>query len=133
MYGIPNMKLSKKTVDRRVLCWDLLREEGIEFVVNADIGASSSDGGVDIEKLGESNQKRLLVSREGNLESNYATSSLRPERTSWSPERTASARRCATAAKASSTLRCSPSRPPSSRSENNPWLEWPRETGSVGT
>ena len=29
MYGIPNMKLSKKTVDRRV---DLLREEGIEFV-----------------------------------------------------------------------------------------------------
>ena len=112
MYGIPNMKLSKKTVDRRVLCWDLL-EEGIEF---ADIGASSSDGGVDIEKLGESNQKRLLVSREGNLESNYATSSLRPERTSWSlavetPERTASARRCATAAKASSTLRCSPSRP----------------------
>jgi len=53
---------------------------------NADIGASSSDGGVDIEKLGESNQKRLLVSREGNLESNYATSSLRPERTSWSPE-----------------------------------------------
>jgi len=140
MYGIPNMKLSKKTVDRRV---DLLREEGIEFVVNADIGASSSDGGVDIDELRESydalalcvgsttprdleipgrdlngvhfamefltkNQKRLLVSREGNLESNYATSSLRPERTSWSPERTASARRCATAAKASSTLRCSP-------------------------
>ena len=35
MYGIPNMKLEKETVDRRV---NLLREEGIEFVTNADIG-----------------------------------------------------------------------------------------------
>jgi glutamate synthase (NADPH/NADH) small chain len=35
MYGIPNMKLEKETVERRV---NLLREEGIEFVTNADIG-----------------------------------------------------------------------------------------------
>jgi glutamate synthase (NADPH) small chain len=35
MYGIPNMKLDKKVVDRRV---DLLRESGIEFVTNADVG-----------------------------------------------------------------------------------------------
>ena len=36
MYGIPNMKLDKKeVVGRRV---DLLREEGVEFVANADIG-----------------------------------------------------------------------------------------------
>lgn len=35
MYGIPNMKLEKETVDRRV---NLLREEGIEFVTNANIG-----------------------------------------------------------------------------------------------
>lgn len=35
MYGIPNMKLEKDTVDRRV---NLLREEGIEFVTNANIG-----------------------------------------------------------------------------------------------
>jgi glutamate synthase (NADPH) small chain len=39
MYGIPNMKLEKKTVDRRV---DLLREEGVEFVTNADVGATHS-------------------------------------------------------------------------------------------
>ncbi|TMW59188.1 hypothetical protein Poli38472_007333 [Pythium oligandrum] len=39
MYGIPNMKLEKKTVDRRV---DLLREEGIEFVTNAEIGVTTS-------------------------------------------------------------------------------------------
>jgi NAD(P)H-dependent glutamate synthase small subunit len=35
MYGIPNMKLEKETIDRRV---NLLREEGIEFVTNANIG-----------------------------------------------------------------------------------------------
>lgn len=36
MYGIPNMKLDKKkVVDRRV---ELLRQEGIEFVTNADVG-----------------------------------------------------------------------------------------------
>ncbi|MBN1239319.1 MAG: glutamate synthase subunit beta [Gammaproteobacteria bacterium] len=35
MYGIPNMKLDKKVVDRRV---DVLRRSGIEFVTNADIG-----------------------------------------------------------------------------------------------
>ena len=35
MYGIPNMKLDKDTVQRRV---DLLAEEGIEFVTEANIG-----------------------------------------------------------------------------------------------
>ena len=34
-YGIPNMKLDKETVQRRV---DLMTEEGIEFVTNAAIG-----------------------------------------------------------------------------------------------
>ncbi len=43
MYGIPNMKLEKETVDRRV---NLLREEGTEFVTNADIGKN-----VDINEL----------------------------------------------------------------------------------
>jgi len=35
MYGIPNMKLEKELVDRRI---DLLRQAGIEFVTNADVG-----------------------------------------------------------------------------------------------
>jgi NAD(P)H-dependent glutamate synthase small subunit len=35
MYGIPNMKLDKGVVDRRV---ELLRAGGVEFVVNADVG-----------------------------------------------------------------------------------------------
>ncbi|NNC63788.1 MAG: glutamate synthase subunit beta, partial [Gammaproteobacteria bacterium] len=35
MYGIPNMKLDKALVDRRV---ELMRGTGIRFVVNADVG-----------------------------------------------------------------------------------------------
>ncbi|MDO5425931.1 MAG: glutamate synthase subunit beta [Eubacteriales bacterium] len=34
-YGIPNMKLEKWVIDRRV---DLMKAEGIEFVTNADVG-----------------------------------------------------------------------------------------------
>ncbi|MCR5545074.1 MAG: FAD-dependent oxidoreductase, partial [Lachnospiraceae bacterium] len=34
-YGIPNMKLEKSVIDRRV---DLMKEAGVKFVVNADIG-----------------------------------------------------------------------------------------------
>ena len=39
MYGIPNMKLGKDVVNRRV---ELLRKEGIEFVTNIDIGRDIS-------------------------------------------------------------------------------------------
>lgn len=37
MYGIPNMKLEKEVVNRRV---KLLQDEGVKFIVNADIGGS---------------------------------------------------------------------------------------------
>lgn len=45
MYGIPNMKLEKDIVDRRV---QLLAEEGVRFVVNADVGgAGANDVAID--------------------------------------------------------------------------------------
>ena len=47
MYGIPNMKLDKTIVDRRV---NLLREEGVHFMVNADIGGDG-DNAVSVEQL----------------------------------------------------------------------------------
>jgi NAD(P)H-dependent glutamate synthase small subunit len=47
MYGIPNMKLDKAIVDRRV---NLLREEGVHFMVNADIGGDG-DNAVSVEQL----------------------------------------------------------------------------------
>lgn len=52
MYGIPNMKLEKDTVERRV---NLLREEGIEFVTNANIGKD-----VDINELKSNNDAIAL-------------------------------------------------------------------------
>ena len=39
MYGIPNMKLEKWVIDRRV---KILEEEGIEFITNADVGRDIS-------------------------------------------------------------------------------------------
>ena len=35
MYGIPNMKLDKKIVNRRI---ELMKAEGVEFIFNADVG-----------------------------------------------------------------------------------------------
>ena len=43
MYGIPNMKLEKHIIDRRI---DIMRQEGVVFEVNSDIG-----GNVEAEKL----------------------------------------------------------------------------------
>ncbi len=42
MYGIPNMKLDKGTVQRRI---DLLKAEGIAFITNAHVGAPKGDNG----------------------------------------------------------------------------------------
>ena len=53
MYGIPNMKLDKGVVDRRV---ELLRAGGIEFVVNADVGKN-----VDPKKLRAEHDALLLA------------------------------------------------------------------------
>jgi NAD(P)H-dependent glutamate synthase small subunit len=53
MYGIPNMKLDKAVVDRRV---ELLRAGGIEFAVNADVGKN-----VDPKKLRSENDALLLT------------------------------------------------------------------------
>jgi glutamate synthase (NADPH/NADH) small chain len=39
MYGIPNMKLSKDVVERRV---NLLKQSGVEFTTNVDVGKDIS-------------------------------------------------------------------------------------------
>jgi glutamate synthase (NADPH) small chain len=57
MYGIPNMKLEKEIVDRRV---NLLKEEGVNFVVNADVGGSGENA-VDVEQLLNDNDALLLT------------------------------------------------------------------------
>ena len=57
MYGIPNMKLGKDVVQRRV---DLLKEEGISFVTNADVGGSR-DNAVDVKILHKENDAVLFA------------------------------------------------------------------------
>ncbi len=53
MYGIPNMKLEKDLVDRRI---QLLRDEGIEFVTGADVGRT-----VDPKKMLDEHDAMLLA------------------------------------------------------------------------
>ncbi|MEX0965105.1 MAG: glutamate synthase subunit beta [Pseudohongiellaceae bacterium] len=57
MYGIPNMKLEKDIVDRRV---NLLKEEGVNFVVNADVGGTGANA-VDVNQLLTDNDALLLA------------------------------------------------------------------------
>eukprot|EP00934_Nitzschia_sp_Nitz4_P001792 Nitzschia sp. Nitz4//scaffold134_size62860//49054//51213//NITZ4_006335-RA/size62860-augustus-gene-0.63-mRNA-1//1//CDS//3329535517//1792//frame0 len=98
MYGIPNMKLEKDTVDRRV---NLLREEGIEFITNANVGENVDANDLrdnfdavclclgatkprDLPVPGRelkgvhfamefltANQKKLLMTKDGTLESQW--------------------------------------------------------------
>ena len=53
MYGIPNMKLGKDIIKRRV---ELLQEEGIEFQTNADVGNN-----VDLKEVMDSNDALLFA------------------------------------------------------------------------
>ena len=57
MYGIPNMKLDKTLIERRV---QLLRDEGITFVVNADVGGRGANG-VPVKQLIANNDAVLLA------------------------------------------------------------------------
>ena len=57
MYGIPNMKLDKSIVDRRV---KILMEEGISFLTNSDVGGSGPNS-LSFKNLLESNDCILLA------------------------------------------------------------------------
>ena len=57
MYGIPNMKLGKDVVQRRV---DLLTEEGISFITNADVGGDG-DNAIDVKILQQENDAVLFA------------------------------------------------------------------------
>ena len=57
MYGIPNMKLDKAVVERRI---DLLRAEGVEFVVNAAV-ADGAGGSLGVAEVLEGVDAMLLA------------------------------------------------------------------------
>lgn len=53
MYGIPNMKLEKQVIERRV---QLMRDAGVNFITNADVGKN-----VDVKKLVTDHDAVLLA------------------------------------------------------------------------
>ncbi len=57
MYGIPNMKLDKKVVERRI---QLLRDEGVRFVTKADIGGTGENS-ILLQNLENDNDAVLLA------------------------------------------------------------------------
>lgn len=161
MYGIPNMKLDKDKVFRRV---NLLVEEGIEFVTNANIGVNvdvvdlkaNNDALVvcvgstmprDLQIPGRElngvhfamefltkNQKRLLMTQSGQLESGWDKLSITAEGkdvivigggdTGTDCIGTSMRHRC----KSIVNFELMP-KPPDSRAQNNPWPQWPRVFG----
>lgn len=64
MYGIPNMKLEKHIIERKV---SIMKEEGIEFVTNADVGGNYKANKIlkDFDRVilacGASNPRDILV------------------------------------------------------------------------
>jgi glutamate synthase (NADPH/NADH) len=55
MYGIPNMKLDKRVVQRRV---DFMADEGVEFVTNCSVGPGEK---VSLDSLRESNDAVVIA------------------------------------------------------------------------
>lgn len=160
-YGIPNMKLDKDTVMRRI---ELMEEEGVEFLTNANIGinvdaqqlkadhdavvlAAGATQPRDLPVPGRhlngihfamefltKNQKRLFLTREGNLESGWENGFVSAEGkdvivigggdTGTDCIGTSMRHRC----KSVTNFELLP-QPPSSRAPGNPWPEWPRVFG----
>lgn len=161
MYGIPNMKLDKETVIRRIR---LLEEEGIEFICNAEIGRNvgvdairaTNDAVVlatgatvprDLDVPGREaegihfamefltkNQKRLLMTRDGTLESAWDDTAITAEGmdvivigggdTGTDCIGTSMRHRCKSVVNFELM-----GRPPDARDTNNPWPEWPKVYG----
>ncbi len=148
MYGIPNMKLEKFVMERRIA---LMRDEGIEFVLNADVGRDLSAGDLrrDFDAIvlcvGAGEPRDLAVpGRElsgARFAVEYLTDSTKalldglPGQTAKDKDvvvvgggdtgndcvGTAIRQGCRSVIQ----LEMMPS-PPESRAENNPWPQWPR-------
>jgi glutamate synthase (NADPH/NADH) small chain len=161
MYGIPNMKLDKSKVGRRV---ELLAEEGIDFLTNTNIGANmnvhelTSQNDAVILCIGASmprdlqipgrqlngihfamefltkNQKRLMMTKTGTIESGWDQSFISAEGkdvviigggdTGTDCIGTSVRHRCRSIV----NFELMP-RPPDARAPSNPWPQWPRIYG----
>ncbi len=148
MYGIPNMKLEKSVVERRI---SLMRDEGIEFVLNADVGQGFSvedlrrDFDAVVLCVGAGKPRDLPVPGRDSADARFAVEYLSESTKSLldgQPSQTAKGRDvvvvgggdtgndCVGTAirqgcRSVVQLEMMPSLP-ESRAENNPWPQWPR-------
>ena len=151
MYGIPNFKLEKEVVDRRV---KLMEEEGIKFVTNANVGfnVKVEDLRRDFDAIvlcGGSTKSRdlpvpgrelkgihfamdyLPQQNKLNLGDKLAEQHRRQGQARDHPRRRRYRRRLpghrafARGARASGNSSCCPSRPKSRESADMPWPYWP--------
>ena len=107
MYGIPNMKLEKQIIDRKIDC---LKKTGIEFVTGTEIAngtrsllnSNFADG-----KYVSAKGKKVLVIGGGDTGNDCVGTSIRQ------------------GAVAVTQLEMMP-KLPETRAANNPWPEWPR-------
>ncbi|MGI6014162.1 MAG: glutamate synthase subunit beta [Oscillospiraceae bacterium] len=152
MYGIPNMKLEKQIIDRRI---HLMQEEGIKFITEADIGRTISAKSILAEYdaillcCGAKNPRKLSV-EEQELEGIYfavdflkaTTKSLLDSNLTDGKFLSAKDRHvvivgggdtgndcvgtCIRHGCASVTQLEMMPKLPDTRAENNPWPQWPR-------
>ena len=151
MYGIPNMKLGKDLVDRRV---DLLRDSGIEFVTNANVGKDilvkdlESDYDAIIFATGATQPRDLPVENRDALGVHFAMEYLKSNTSSYldsgvgdQSDLSAKDKNVIVIGGGDTGTDCIGtalrqgaksivnfelmSRPPNDRAENNPWPLWP--------
>lgn len=151
MYGIPNMKLEKSVVDRRI---KLLKAEGVEFVVNADVGKTMafSELKVDFDAIllatGATKARTLAIDNANakgvHLAMEYLTKSTKALLETGNANQTELSAKdksvivigggdtgtdcIATALRqgAKSVVNFElTSKPPTQQAEHNPWPEWP--------
>ena len=105
MYGIPNMKLEKHIVERKIA---IMKEEGIHFVTNANVGKDIKPEQLKKDKKYISAKgKNVIVIGGGDTGNDCVGTSIRH------------------GAKSVTQLEMMP-KLPDERAENNPWPEWPR-------
>ena len=138
MYGIPNMKLPKAVVERRIR---LMEAEGVRFLLNAEADASIMDEYDAVALCGGAKKPRAL-NVEGVFAVDYLTAATKAVLSGNEPAIDANGRHvvvvgggdtgndcvgtalrqgCASVLQ----LEMMPA-PPVERSANNPWPEWPR-------
>ncbi|KAA0445393.1 MAG: glutamate synthase subunit beta [Candidatus Thioglobus sp.] len=151
MYGIPSMKLGKNVVDRRV---NLLRQSGIEFSTNVDVGKDISvkklqqDFDALILTIGSTNARDLPVDNRSAIGVHLAmeyltknTKSLLDTGNADGSELSAKGKDVIVIGGGDTGTDCIGTalrqgaksivnfellgKPPESRAENNPWPQWP--------